>query len=107
MSGYDERKRGMEALLAHDSELAFKVRTRRNRLFGEWAAFQLGFEGKDAMAYAQEVVHADFEVPGDEDVLHKVMGDFHAANIGLPDGKLRQRLASLQSDAERQVQAEV
>ncbi|MEO0515436.1 MAG: DUF1476 domain-containing protein [Planctomycetota bacterium] len=107
MSGYDERKRGMETQLAHDSELNFKIRNRRNRLLGEWAAFQLGLEGKDAMAYAQDVVHADFVEPGEQDVYRKVMRDFQEAGVGITAAKLRQRMATLMYDAERQVREEI
>ena len=107
MSGYDERKRGMETQLAHDSELAFRVRNRRNRLLGEWAAFQLGREGHDAMAYAQEVVHADFDEPGEQDVFRKVMTDLEEAGVGVTPSKLRQRMAALNHDAERQIHDEL
>lgn len=106
MSGYDERKRGMETQLAHESEVHFKIRNRRNRLLGEWAAFQLGLEGKDAMAYAQDVVHADFAEPGEQDVFRKVMEDFQEAGVGVTPAKLRQRMAALMVDAERQIHDE-
>lgn len=106
MSGYDERKRGMDTKLAHDSELNFKVRNRRNRLLGEWAAFQLGLEGKDAMAYAQDVVQADFAEPGEQDVYRKVMVDFQEAGVGVLPATLRRRMATLMDDAGRQVRDE-
>ncbi|MBB6430110.1 DUF1476 domain-containing protein [Algisphaera agarilytica] len=107
MSGYEERKRGMETQLAHDSELNFKVRNRRNRLLGEWAAFQLGLEGKDAMAYAQDVVHADFSEPGEDDVARKVMDDFKTYGVAVTPASLRHRMAMLMGQAERQVHDEV
>ena len=48
---------------------------RRNKLLGLWAAKQMGISGVDAEAYAKQVVIADFEEPGDADVLRKVLGD--------------------------------
>ena len=49
------------------------VTARRNRLFGLWAAARLGLPlGEEAEAYAGTVVAADFEAPGDDDVVNKV-----------------------------------
>lgn len=75
MSGLDDRKEGMDAKLAHDNELRFKVMNRRNKLLGLWAAELLGKTGQDASDYAKEVVKSDFEEPGDDDVHRKVVKD--------------------------------
>jgi hypothetical protein len=48
---------------------------RRNKLLGLWAAGLLGKSGAEADAYAKDVVMSDFEEPGDDDVLRKVMKD--------------------------------
>ena len=78
MSGLDDRKDGMDAKLAHDNELRFKVMNRRNKLLGLWAADKLGKTGDDASAYAKEVVASDFEEQGDDDVLRKVAKDLES-----------------------------
>ncbi|MDF2813788.1 MAG: hypothetical protein K0S56_4819 [Microvirga sp.] len=75
MAGFDERKDAFEKKFAHDEELRFKATARRNKLFGLWAAEQLGKSGTDADAYAKSVVLADFEEAGDADVLRKVQAD--------------------------------
>ena len=41
MTTFDDREKGFESKFAHDAELVFKVRARRNRLFGEWLATEL------------------------------------------------------------------
>lgn len=79
MAGLDERKEGFEKKFAHDAELKFKAEARRNKLLGLWAAEKLGKSGDDAEAYAKEVVMADFEEAGDEDVYRKVRGDLDDA----------------------------
>ena len=79
MASMDERKDAFENKFAHDEELKFKAIARRNKLLGLWAAEKLGKTGADADAYAMEVVKADFEEAGDEDVYRKVRGDFDAA----------------------------
>ncbi len=69
MTTFDDRKDAFEKKFAHDAELKFKAGSRRNRLLGLWAAEKLGKSGDDATAYAKEVIAADFEEAGDEDVV--------------------------------------
>ncbi len=71
MTAFDDRKTAAEAKFKHDQELQFKVIARRNKLLGLWAAEQMGMSGQDAEAYAKQVVIADFEEPGDADVLRE------------------------------------
>ena len=66
---FDKREEGFEKQFAHDEELRFKAMARRNKMLGLWAAGVLGKSGPDAEAYAKEVVLADFEEAGDNDVL--------------------------------------
>ena len=72
MTTFDEREKSFEKKFELDQELQFKVKARRNKLLGLWAAGLLGKTGADAEAYAKEVVAADFEEAGDTDVLRKV-----------------------------------
>ncbi|MEI4234026.1 DUF1476 domain-containing protein [Roseovarius sp. D22-M7] len=75
MSTFDERESAFENKFAHDEEMKFRAEARRNKLLGLWAAELLGKTGDDADAYAREVVKADFEEAGHEDVVRKVAGD--------------------------------
>ena len=75
MSTFDDRENAFENKFAHDSELQFKADARRNKLVGLWAAELMGKSGDDAAAYAKEVVKADFEEAGHEDVYRKLAGD--------------------------------
>lgn len=75
MSTFDDRQNAFEAKFAHDSEMQFRAEARRNKLLGLWAAEKLGKSGEDAAAYAAEVVKADFEEAGDEDVFRKLATD--------------------------------
>jgi hypothetical protein len=103
MSTFDEREKGFEAKYKHDQETRFKVTARRNKLLGLWAAEQLGLSGAEADAYAKAVVSADFEKPGDEDVLHKVMGDLSAKGVTVSEHALRKRLADFTQIARDQI----
>ncbi len=75
MTTFDDRENAFEAKFAHDSEMQFRAEARRNKLVGLWAAGLMGKTGDEAAAYAMEVVEADFEEAGDEDVVRKVVGD--------------------------------
>lgn len=75
MTTFDDRENAFEAKFAHDSEMQFRAEARRNKLLGLWAAELMGKTGDAAAAYAVEVVEADFEEAGDEDVVRKVVAD--------------------------------
>jgi hypothetical protein len=75
MSQFEERERAFENMFAHDEEMKFRARARRNKMLGLWAAKLLGKEGEEADAYAMEVVRSDFSEPGHEDVIRKLVGD--------------------------------
>lgn len=77
MSSFDERQRAFESKFAHDAEMQFKAIARRNRRLGLWAAGLLGKTGDDAEAYAMDVIRADFEEAGHEDVVRKVAADLN------------------------------
>src|SRR3954453_3745657 len=95
MTIFEEREQSFEKKFALDEELRFKARARTNMLFGLWAAGQLGRSGAEADAYARSVVMADFERPGDRDVLHKVQADLEAAGQTISETDLRLRMDEL------------
>lgn len=106
MSTFDNRKRDAERKFEHDEELRFKATARRNKLLGLWAAERLGIEGDAAQAYAKEVVMADFDRPGDDDVLEKVLKDFEAKGVTVDAGGIRNEMERLWPEARRQIMGE-
>jgi hypothetical protein len=106
MSSFDNREKSFERKFAHDEETKFKINARRNRLFGLWAAEQLGLEGESAEAYAKTVVRADFDEPGEEDVFRKVWGDFQDKGVDISEHRVRRRMAELLETAREQVTSE-
>ena len=106
MSTFDKRQKGFEGKFAHDQELQFKAEARRNKLLGLWAAEQMGLSGDEAAAYAKEVIKADFEEPGDEDVFRKVRGDFDAKGIEQSDHQIRRTMDELMQTAMEQISSE-
>ena len=104
MRSFEDRQKGFEAEFKHNQELVFRVAARRNKLFGLWAAEKLGLPGGDqAEAYARTVVDADFERPGDGDVIEKVQADLAAKGIDLSEAVLRAELTRAAEEARRQL----
>ena len=82
----------------------FRVTARRNRLFGLWVAVQLGLPaGEEAETYAKTVVAADFEAPGDADVIEKVRTDLEKKGVAVNEAELRAELAHAAAEARRQL----
>lgn len=102
MTDFKDREKAFEAKFAHDAEMLFRVTARRNRLLGEWAAEKMGLTPEEAEAYAKEVIAADFEEVGDEDVIRKVLGDMTSANCDIDDAGVRAALEAKSVEAHRQ-----
>ena len=75
MSTFDKREQAFENKFAHDADMQFKADARCNKLLGLWAAELLGKSGEEAAEYAKEVIKADFEEAGHEDVVRKLVAD--------------------------------
>ena len=105
MTTFDKREEGFEKKYALDEEQKFKAEARRNKLLGLWAAEKLGVSGEAAAAYAKEVVAADFEQPGENDVVHKVTRDLAAKGIAVTEAQVRAKLDELMATAVAQVKA--
>lgn len=103
MTTFDKREEGFEKKFAHDEELRFKANARRNKLLGMWAAEKLGLVGPAAEAYAKEVVMADFEEAGDDDVMRKVRKDFDAKGVAQSDQQVRKAMDDLMAQAIEQI----
>jgi hypothetical protein len=105
MTTFDKREEGFEKKFAHDEELKFKAYARRNKLLGQWAAELLGKSGAEAEAYAKEVVLADFEESGDNDVVKKVRKDFETKGIAQSEQDFRRKMTELLAQAVAQIQS--
>ena len=101
MTTFDDRERAFEAQYARDQEMQFKIVARRNRLLGQWAAKKMGLTEAEADAYARDVIRADFEAAGDEDVIRKLLGDLTTAGIDMDESAIRQALQHKTVEARR------
>ena len=106
MTTFEDREKGYERKFAHDEELKFRATARRNKMLGLWAAEQLGLSGEEAQAYAREVIKADLEIPGDDDVFRKIRRDFDAKGVQKSDHQIRSKMVDLMGVAISQIEAE-
>jgi len=105
MNSFDKRQEGFEKKFALDEEQKFKAEARRNKLLGLWAAEKLGLTGDAATAYSKEVVAADFEEAGDQDVQNKVVKDFTDKGVAVSAAEVRAKMTELMAEAAMQVKA--
>lgn len=103
---FKKREDAFENKYARDQELRFRVDIRRDKLIGLWAAEMLGLKGDEAEAYAKEVISADFEEPGEDDVVRKIMADFQEKDIDFSEHRLRKKMEELLEIAKQQLQNE-
>ena len=106
MTGFDEREKGFENKFAHDAELEFKAVARRNKLLGLWLAEKFGMTGEAAEAYAREMVAADFEEAGHEDVVRKALEDIAAHKADVSEHALRVEMDRLLGVARDQLRTQ-
>lgn len=103
MSTFDDRERAFETKYARDQDMQFRIVARRNKLLGQWAARLMGLSQAESDAYASDVIRADFEEAGDEDVIRKLLGDLTSAGVECDEAKIREALAHKTVEARRQL----
>jgi len=92
MNKFDERKKSFEKKFAKDQELQFKVAARSNKYLGEWISSKLGHKEEEKQKYIQEIIKADMEESGSEDVFRKIKKDFQTASIAIGDSEIRDQI---------------
>ena len=94
MSKFDEREKSFEKKYAKDQELQFKIAARSNKYLAEWVSSKLGKNEEQKQNYIQEIIKADMEEAGREDVFRKVKNDFQIASIRVEDLEIRDQMES-------------
>lgn len=100
---FKDREKGYEAKYKMDEELRFRAQARRNRLLGEWLADKFGMTSDERTAYAKEVVAADLDEPGIEDVVRKVMQDIAARGVDVSEQEVRDQIVRFEAVAIEQL----
>ena len=99
MNKFNEREKGFEKKFVKDQELQFKIAAKSNKYLGEWASSKLGKNDEEKQNYIQEIIKADMEEAGNEDVFRKVKKDFKTASISIEDSEIRDQMEKALSRA--------
>ena len=99
MNKFDEREKSFEKKFAKDEELQFKLAARSNKYLGEWVSSELGKNEDEKKNYIQEIIKADMEEAGSEDVFRKVRKDFKIASTSIEDSEIRVQMEKALSRA--------
>ena len=105
MSVFDEREKEFENRFKHDQDLQFKVKARRNRMLGLWAAERMGLSGDAADAYAKDLVDAALH-GGDRHVVDKIVADLGAKGQNCTPHQARFQLDHFATTAKQQIMQE-
>ncbi len=105
MTTFDEREHAYEAKFAHDQELRFKAKARRDRRFGAWVAAQLGLSGAAAEDYAKQVVRADLAHRGDSALIEATLADLKLKGVSINERTLKAKLVDLMEVAVAEIEA--
>ena len=94
MNTFEDRKKGYEAKYLKDQEAQFKIRAKRNKYLGLWAAEIVKPESIDK--YVKEVRLSDLERPGDDDIIDKLLKDFENKSINISKEEILKKIEECQ-----------
>ena len=89
---FSEREKGFEKKFVRDEELQFKVQARSNKYIAEFVSKRLNKTEDEKQKYIQEVIKADMEEAGNEDVFRKIKKDFQKASLSIDDSEIRNEM---------------
>ena len=92
MNKFDEREKSFEKKFEKDQELQFKIAARSNKYLSEFVSSKLGKTDEDKKAYIQEIIKADMEEAGSEDVFRKIKQDFQSASVSIEESEIRNEM---------------
>ncbi len=103
MTTFDDREKAAEKKFVLEAHEEFKAEARRNKKLALWVADLIGKNGEDAQKYVSEVIKADMEEAGDDDVFRKLRGDLDASGADISDVALRQKMNEFMAQARAEI----
>ena len=98
---FTDREKSFEKKFQMDQELQFKVQARSNKYLAEFVIEKLGKTNEEKQKYIQEIIKADMEEAGSEDVFRKIKKDFTAASVSIEDKEIRELMEKALSHAKK------
>ncbi|MFZ9293146.1 MAG: DUF1476 domain-containing protein [Candidatus Fonsibacter ubiquis] len=101
MNTFKDREKGFEKKFANDQEAEFKINAKRNKLLASWVADILKLNDEQKKNYITEVIKADFQESGDEDVFRKIKKDLEGKSI--QDTEIRKKMSEFLEAAKKEI----
>ena len=92
MNKFNEREKSFEKKFANDQELQFKISARSNKYLAELVGSKLNKSEDEKQAYIQEIIKADMQEAGSEDVFRKIKKDLQLASMSIDDLEIRNQM---------------
>ena len=92
MNKFNDREKGCEKNFQIDQELQFKVQARSNKYIAEFISLKLEKTAEEKEKYIQEIIKADMEEAGQEDVFRKIKKDVQIASVAIEDAEIRDEM---------------
>ena len=89
---FTEREKGFEKKFVRDEELQFRIQARSNKYLAEFVSEKLDKSEDEKQKYIQEIIKADMEEAGTEDVFRKIKKDLQLASISIDDTEIREQM---------------
>jgi hypothetical protein len=99
MNKFDERGKSFEKKFQIVEELQFKIAAKSNKYLSEWVSLKLGKNDEEKKNYILEIIKADMEEAGTQDVFRKVKKDFISASISIDDSEIEDQMEKALSRA--------
>lgn len=103
MTTFDEREHAFENKFSHDLETLFKIKVRRAKLLGQWAAGHMGLTGEDAEVYSRAVADDDFNRKDGGQTVDRIMNDFGERGIDMSRHRVEREAEHLLQVARDQI----
>jgi len=103
MKSFDDKEKAAEKKFVLAAEEEFKAEARRNKKLALWAAGLLNKDEEAAKKYITEVILADMEEAGDDDVFRKLKADFISEGVEVSDIALRDKMNALFDEAREEI----
>ncbi len=102
----NDRERGLEKKFEMDQSNIFRIEARASKLIGLWAADLIGLQSPEREAYAKDVVIANLDEPGYDDVKRKLISDFRHLDIEYDEAEIDRVIHASVTEATDQIRKE-
>lgn len=106
MTNMDDRKKAFEDKYALDQEVMFRIEARTAKLFGLWLASELGMADDEAKVLAGNMVSANLDEAGFEDLKRAARAVIADKQASIPDATIDARIENFLEEARVQIMDE-